>query len=176
MPMRAVAFKHCLVSRYKELLSQREGNDCFVDSEAQTIDHLQKAKEVQCTTSSTCSTEVQVSLPLPSVNICTITCSQPGIAVAICYGYGAWHIRLQALKPAVSLQLEATNSAKGQSIHPWRSIVCITQYQNMGGQAVSGPAHSVRAGIHLGHPRLHVLRRNWGRRQRQLRSSPQNSC
>lgn len=48
------------VSRYKELLSQREGSDRFVDAEAQTVEHLQKAKEVQCNTSSTTSTEVQV--------------------------------------------------------------------------------------------------------------------
>ena len=50
-----------VVSRYKELLSQREGSDRFVDAEAQTVEHLQKAKEVQCITSSTTSTEIQVS-------------------------------------------------------------------------------------------------------------------
>ena len=49
-----------VVSRYKELLSQREGSDRFVDAEAQTVEHLQKAKEVQCITSSTTSTEIQV--------------------------------------------------------------------------------------------------------------------
>ncbi|KAL3137952.1 hypothetical protein ABBQ38_005199 [Trebouxia sp. C0009 RCD-2024] len=46
-------------AKYKGLLSEREGNDRFVDAEAQTVEHLQKAKEVQCTTSSTRSTEVQ---------------------------------------------------------------------------------------------------------------------
>ena len=46
--------------RYKELLSQREGSDRFVEGEAQTVEHLQKAKEVQCNTSSQASTEVQV--------------------------------------------------------------------------------------------------------------------
>ncbi len=46
--------------RYKDLLSQREGSDRFVDAEAQTVEHLQKAKEVQCTKSSATSTEVQV--------------------------------------------------------------------------------------------------------------------
>ncbi|KAL0034596.1 hypothetical protein WJX79_009843 [Trebouxia sp. C0005] len=46
-------------SKYKDLLSQREGSDRFVDAEAQTVEHLQKAKEVQCTKSSATSTEVQ---------------------------------------------------------------------------------------------------------------------
>ncbi len=46
--------------RYKDLLSQREGSDRFVDAEAQTVEHLQKAKEVQCIKSSATSTEVQV--------------------------------------------------------------------------------------------------------------------
>ena len=46
--------------RYKELVSQREGSDRFVEGEAQTGEHLQKAKEVQCNTTSYASTEVQV--------------------------------------------------------------------------------------------------------------------
>ena len=46
--------------RYKELLNQREGSDRFVEGEAQTVEHLQKAKEVQCNTTSYASTEVQV--------------------------------------------------------------------------------------------------------------------
>lgn len=46
--------------RYKALLAQREASDCFVDAEAQTVEHLQKAKEVQCNTSSTEDIEVQV--------------------------------------------------------------------------------------------------------------------
>ena len=46
--------------RYKALLAQREGSDSFVDGEAQTVEHLQKAKEVQCNTTSTESTEIQV--------------------------------------------------------------------------------------------------------------------
>ncbi|DBA79036.1 TPA: hypothetical protein ACH3X1_008899 [Trebouxia sp. C0004] len=46
-------------SKYKGLLSQREGSDRFVDAEAQTVEYLQKAKEVQCTKSSAASTEVQ---------------------------------------------------------------------------------------------------------------------
>lgn len=49
-----------LVCRYKALLAQREGSDSFVDGEAQTVEHLQKAKEVQCNTTSTESTEIQV--------------------------------------------------------------------------------------------------------------------
>ena len=50
-----------MMCRYKALLAQREGSDCFVDGEAQTVEHLQKAKEVQCNTTSTEDIEVQVS-------------------------------------------------------------------------------------------------------------------
>lgn len=49
--------------RYKALLAQREGSDCFVDGEAQTVEHLQKAKEVQCNTTSTEEIGVQVRGP-----------------------------------------------------------------------------------------------------------------
>jgi hypothetical protein len=71
--------------RYKDLLSQREGSDRFVDAEAQTVEHLQKAKEVQCTKSSATSTEVQVcpqmmqtvlqTCMLHQVKVCDMLCT-----------------------------------------------------------------------------------------------------
>ncbi len=71
--------------RYKDLLSQREGSDRFVDAEAQTVEHLQKAKEVQCTKSSATSTEVQVcphlmqtvlqACMLHQVKVCHMLCT-----------------------------------------------------------------------------------------------------
>lgn len=74
------------VSRYKELLSQREGSDRFVDAEAQTVEHLQKAKEVQCNTSSTTSTEVQVCDSASCTLVIKSALSHVGILFSITTG------------------------------------------------------------------------------------------
>ena len=74
------------VSRYKELLSQREGSDRFVDAEAQTVEHLQKAKEVQCNTSSTTSTEVQVCDRASCTLVIKFALSHAGILFSITTG------------------------------------------------------------------------------------------
>lgn len=100
-----------MVSRYKELLSQREGNDRFVDGEAQTIDHLQKAKEVQCTTSSTCSTEVQVgSTEYEHLHNHMLSATWHSHMAVV---HGTSGSRPSSL---LSLQLAATNAAQVQGI------------------------------------------------------------
>ena len=172
----------CRVSRYKELLSQREGNDRFVDGEAQTVEQLQKAKEVQCTTSSTCSTEVQVCVAVllqqhwvyqhrclgPDIAICCVTC--------LLHNRAARLTNLPLLtRDTTTAGAAQQRQTRGYNVNGSVQRCCSAQSASSRRAAQTHMVvHEMSgwdAGIHLGHSRLHVLRRDRGRGQRQLRPS-----